>query len=456
MAGSSPLRVAVALPRAPEEWHGVCVDRIRALGGVLVVDAPSESTDVVVDLANGDWPRHPRLGVWQFRFGDGGPLANGAAGTIARLYRLTPDPDRATVLQEGWFRAQTAEAPGTRSVLDRVAPWCARALMQLAMGDEDAMSGTPQPTAGCRDTRPPSHAGGWREEAAGAFERLVRREWWTVGLVPFGIAEILERGALPEPRWIAGQPDDRCYADPFPLRHADGRLDLLIEAYRRRGGPGSIVELAVGADACAIDSRPRIDGGSAHASYPFILRRAGRTLCVPETARAGRVSAYACDRGDGAWRAERDLLTGFPAVDSTLLEHGGRWWMFCTHRVEENQTELHLFSAPDWIGPWTPHPLNPVKADARSSRPAGACFTIDGVTYRPAQDCSRRYGGAIAINRIVELSERRFREETVLTLRPSPDWAWPDGMHTINSLGDVTVVDGLRVERRSGFFLQES
>ena len=454
MAASSPVRVAVALPSAPESWHRVCVERIRALDGVVVVDAPSESTDVIVDLAIGNWPRHLRLGVWQFRFGDGAPLAHGAPGTIARLYRLTPDPDRATVLQEGWFRAQTADAPGTRSVLDRVAPWCARVLTQIANG-EDVASAPPQPTAGCAEVRPPSHAGGWRQEAAGAFERWVRREWWTVGVLPFGIAEILERGALPEPRWIAGQPDDRCYADPFPLRHAGGRLDLMIEAYRRRGGPGSIVELAVDADGGVVDSHARIAGGE-HASYPFLLRRDGRILCVPETARLGRISAYACDPGDGAWRAERDLLTGFPAVDATLLEHGGRWWIFCTHRDEENQTELHLFSAPDWTGPWAPHPLNPVKADARSSRPAGACFAIDGVTYRPAQDCSLRYGGAIAINRIVELSERRFREEMVLTLRPSPESPWPDGMHTINSLGDVTVVDGLRVEKRSGFFLQES
>ena len=27
------------------------------------------------------------------------------------------------------------------------------------------------------------------------------------------------------------------------------------------------------------------------------------------------------------------------------------------------------------------------------------------------------------------------------------DWAWRDGMHTINAAGDVVVVDGLRVER---------
>ena len=38
----------------------------------------------------------------------------------------------------------------------------------------------------------------------------------------------------------------------------------------------------------------------------------------------------------------------------------------------------------------------------------------------------------------------------ILTFRPSPDSEWPDGLHTINSLGDVTVVDGLRVEKGVG------
>ena len=74
-------------------------------------------------------------------------------------------------------------------------------------------------------------------------------------------------------------------------------------------------------------------------------------------------------------------------------------------------------------------------------------FAHQGALFRPAQDCSRRYGGAIAINRIVDLTPTRFREETISVLRPSPSWAWPDGMHTLNALDDVVIVDALRVER---------
>jgi hypothetical protein len=373
-------------------------------------------------------------------------VAAGAPGTLARLYRLTPDPRRGVVLREGWYGAPSAETPGTRSVLERVAPWCARVLDQLRRGDEAVVSAAEQPIAGCSSARPPSHAAGWPWHAVDALQRWVRRERWTVGLLPVPIEEVLQLGSIPEPRWITNQPADRYYADPFPFRCAEDRLQLIVEEFRYRNGCGRVAELEITRDARLLNARLRI-AAPGHVSYPFILRDNGRAYCIPETAQAGRVSAYDCDRADGPWPVRAQLLDSVPAVDSTLLAHDGVWWLFCTHRGEENQTELHLFSAGDWRGPWAPHPLNPVKSDARSSRPAGACFVRGDTVYRPAQDCSRRYGGALAINRIVELSPRRFREETVLTLRPSPSSAWPDGVHTINALDDVTVIDGLRVER---------
>jgi hypothetical protein len=89
--------------------------------------------------------------------------------------------------------------------------------------------------------------------------------------------------------------------------------------------------------------------------------------------------------------------------------------------------------------------MNPVKTDVRSSRPAGAFVRVDGELYRPAQDCALRYGSAIAINRVVALDEQRFREEVAFVLRPDPNGPFPDGMHTINGLGDVTVIDGQRL-----------
>jgi hypothetical protein len=252
---------------------------------------------------------------------------------------------------------------------------------------------------------------------------------------------------LPEPAWLIDQPSDRFYADPFLLGVCGDHTRMLVEDYRYSSRRKGLAELHVGPNGELMRSSDPA-GLPLQASYPFLLRHHGHTYCLPETFRARRLSVYALDAARGAWTFDRDLLNEFPCVDGTLLERDSRWWLFCTKQGDEDQTDLHLFFADAWTGPWQPHPLNPVKSDTRSSRPAGACFEIGGSVYRPAQNCARRYGAGVSINRLVELTPTAFREETVLTLQPSPSSPWPDGMHTINSAGGVTVVDGLRVERR--------
>ena len=92
--------------------------------------------------------------------------------------------------------------------------------------------------------------------------------------------------------------------------------------------------------------------------------------------------------------------------------------------------------------PWVSHQKNPVKRNVRSSRPAGGfCHSSAGI-IRPAQDCSRTYGGSIALCRIDRLDERNFEESVVLRLYP--DSNYPHGLHTINFSDGTIVVDGKR------------
>lgn len=479
MDGSEIVRVAVTLPRRDTRaWHRRAVECLRDVRGVrlvavVVTDGPPRTSDgprgdpglrrvspdeiapdapriapearannahVVLDFAGGDPPRGadaPPFGVWRHGFGDGAACAGGAPGTLARLYRATADPDAGVVLHEGWYRRAAA-------VSLRVAPWSARALRQLVGGDTALLAGAPRAVADSRDPLPDGAPASWGTRLTAAVRGWGTRERWTVGVIGAGLEAILDRGRLPEPTWLAGQPDDRYYADPFPLAREGDRLRVLVEDYRYRERRGRLTELEIGGGGELLTRRERL-APPHHVSYPFVLRHEGRLVCVPEGARTGRLRAFDYDPGTDAWRPGPTLLEGVPAVDPTLVRHDGRWWLFCTRWDEENQTELHLFHAPAFTGPWAPHPLNPVKSDARSSRPAGALFTLGGALYRPAQDCARRYGAAVVINRVRELSPRGFREESVARLAPAPASAWPDGLHTLNGLDGITVVDGLRV-----------
>ena len=82
--------------------------------------------------------------------------------------------------------------------------------------------------------------------------------------------------------------------------------------------------------------------------------------------------------------------------------------------------------------------------NVRSTRPGGTPFVHQGTLYRPAQDCSRGYGGAVALNRVTRLSPVEFHEEVVTVVRPDPHGPFPAGIHTLSAAGDKTIIDGQR------------
>jgi hypothetical protein len=71
---------------------------------------------------------------------------------------------------------------------------------------------------------------------------------------------------------------------------------------------------------------------------------------------------------------------------------------------------------------------------------------VGGQWYRPAQDCSRRYGYAIALRRILWVNPNELVEETVSRL--TPDWdARAIATHTINAVDGLTFID-VQMRRR--------
>jgi hypothetical protein len=245
-------------------------------------------------------------------------------------------------------------------------------------------------------------------------------------------------------------PMELSWADPFPIQVGNDHY-IFHEQWPLSTGKGSIVVTVVDDQGQIAGPIPVLEKDY-HLSYPLVFQWDGDLFMIPETASHNQVELYRCIDFPAHWKLERVVLSGLRALDPTPAFLSGRWWLFATmpaYGAGKSSDELHLFSAESPLGPWTPHRNNPVKTDVRAGRPAGRIFEHQGHFYRPAQDCSVRYGYAVSINRILQLDPETYEEVEVDKILP--DWS-PSlaGVHTLNRAGDMTVIDCLL--RRRKFF----
>lgn len=277
------------------------------------------------------------------------------------------------------------------------------------------------------------------------------RRQWNIGVVKAPVAAFLDPEFHPRVEWLPPPRSLEFFADPFGVVH-EGRLHVMCERFDRRTQSGSIwiVEWPDGGSFARSTPVLHLNG---HASYPYLLEDRGKVYCIPETSAAGEVGLYRADRFPLNWRRVGTLLQGFPGVDNTLFRHEDRWWLLST-TSEVPDGKLYAWYADAIEGPWAPHPQNPIKQDLSSARPGGTPFVHDGALYRPAQDCSKSYGARIVINKILELTPKRFREVRVRTVEPDSKGPYPLGLHTLSAVGALTLVDGLR-DRWSNWRLRQ-
>lgn len=239
------------------------------------------------------------------------------------------------------------------------------------------------------------------------------------------------------------------WADPFPVARND-RYWIFFEEVRK-GNPRahiSVLELTregkIASGPTTVLERPY------HLSYPFLLEQEGELFMVPETAECEAIELYRCVEFPYKWRLETTLIDKVSAVDTTFIKENGCWWLFTTLRSRRTglwEEDLYLYMADDLLGPWTEHPLNPVKSDVRASRSAGTIVRRNGGFVRPAQDCSWRYGYGIKLLMIENLSMTDFHETEVATIVPDRARSF-EGVHTINQVDHFLTVDGLKKQWR--------
>ncbi len=244
-------------------------------------------------------------------------------------------------------------------------------------------------------------------------------------------------------------PLGRNWADPFPYRR-DGRSYIFFEDQPVSTRKGRICVLELDEAGCVGSPRPVLERPY-HLSYPFLLEWRSKLFMILASPERRRIELYRCEQFPGHWGLEKTLMDGLRAVDTTVSRVDGRWWLFTCIAPEGtwNVDQLYLFHADSPLGPWRPHASNPVVSDVRGARPAGGLFRCGGMLCRPAQDCSRGYGGSIRIFEITQLTVDRYAQRPRGLIKP--DWiANAIGTHTINQHQGLVAVDVRQYTRARG------
>jgi hypothetical protein len=439
-------------------WQASSGRQMSALRAADVAEVRRLRLDFIIALGAGTaWDKlldAAQYGVWSFGHDQGltsgGPpcfweIYRGESVTTTTLERLTSRRGHPVVLHRGFFR--TIHDSYVRNY-DQASfgstDWVGRICADIRNGNIAFLTARPDNASEPETPKPGATRTArfllklLRNHGRNQWAEVWRAEHWNVGVVDAPIHSFLAGGPMPPVRWLPECPAGRFVADPFGLADG-GQLRILAEEYDYVSSLGRIVSVEVPCSAPLAEVM-HFEG---HVSYPFLFRHAGSIYCVPCLSPARGVDLFRAAEFPVKWEKVATLIAGFAAQDATIFEHEGRWWLLCTASEDTPDTKLHAWFASHPAGPWEPHSLNPLKTDVRSSRPGGTPFVHGGCLYRPAQDGSTTYGGAIVLNRVVRLTPTEFEEETVAKVDPVPG-PYSCGLHTLSAIGDSTLVDGKR------------
>ena len=177
-----------------------------------------------------------------------------------------------------------------------------------------------------------------------------------------------------------------------------------------------------------------------HLSYPYLVKDNENIYMIPESSKANSIILYKASDFPDKWQKICELAEG-NYVDSSIIFHNGKWWLFTTKDNYPNYN-LDVFYADKIEGPWIEHKKNPIiKNNANITRSGGRVLNIGSRLIRHAQDCKESYGRLVRAFEVTKLTEDEYEEKElgIVIENSNKELSWNrDGMHNI----DLLKVDG--------------
>lgn len=279
-----------------------------------------------------------------------------------------------------------------------------------------------------------------KKSLARIYAALFRSPHWRVGYRRADV-DVWETQSLAGTRWrVLKDPKTRFLADPIAFEH-DGRLVLFVEDFDHATQKGVISAIDFDENGPRGDVR-RVLEEDWHLSYPLVFAAEDAVWMIPESSESGEITLYRADPFPDCWVKARTLVSGLKAVDATIFQRDGRYWLLAT-KIEDDgvASDLHVFSSDALFGPWRPHAGNPVLRDEKTARSAGPIVQRDGRIWRPVQDCSIRYGASVGLAEITRIDDEGYEQILRAELKPCREWPGRR-LHTLSQAGGFEFIDG--------------
>jgi hypothetical protein len=274
---------------------------------------------------------------------------------------------------------------------------------------------------------------------------------WKIGIAKGNINVLFESGLKHTTfKWYPVSKYYHLHADPFILKSKRGEYLVFFEKLCKKEGFGKIFLKTLNHNLEITDIRELLNHGN-HLSYPFIFIENDKTYIIPESSEDNNVYLYQFDDVNKKLINPVIIIKNQPLIDCTLLKYKNKYWIFATEKGKNSNCDLHIYYSDQITGPFNKHKLNPVKSNLYGSRSAGKIFTSNNEIFRPSQNCVESYGYSVVINKIIKLSEYEFEESKIIELKPSDIDSRIKGIHTLNTIDDLIIIDGL-VKIFSPFF----